>query len=113
MVNNAQSQLLPIEIGRHARGSQLSQEDYGKAVGLSQQSISIRVQAARVADTTDTTRVVDADRWRHLAEIHAAPEWMWPTLVGTLLTEEGDTPPSVDSIRKTVKPLRHLLIVGG
>ena len=75
---NAQGELHPLEVGLHALRSGLTQEAYGKAIGLSQDSISIRVKAGRVASTT---RVVIPDRWRHLAEIHAAPAWLWPALV--------------------------------
>jgi hypothetical protein len=73
--------------GKHALGSGLSQELYGKQMGLSQDSISLRLRAARVLESILTTCVVKpdlADRWRNLAEIHAAPRWLWRHLVGSV-----------------------------
>jgi hypothetical protein len=77
-LNNAQGELSPLEVGLHALHSGLSQTEYGKQMGLSQDSISLRMRAAKVADTT---RVVNGDLWRHLAEIKSAPEWLWRTSV--------------------------------
>ena len=30
------------------------------------------------------------DRWRHLAEIHAAPPWLWSALVEAMLPNKDD-----------------------
>lgn len=86
-LNNAQGELHPLEVGMHALKSGFSQAVYGKQMGLSQQSISLRSAAAAVAVVALTTHVVAdlADRWRHLAEIHAAPRWLWKALVGALI----------------------------
>ena len=59
--------LHPLKVGLHALGSGKTQEAYGNAMGLSQPSINIRIKAARVAKIT---RVIDPNRWRHLAELH-------------------------------------------
>ena len=36
---------------------------------------------------------------KHLAEIHAAPDWLWPALVGKLVSSEGMT---VEAVRRLV-----------
>jgi hypothetical protein len=84
---NAQGELSELEVGLHALGSGLSQTAYGEQLKLSQQSVAIRVNAARVAETTVTTRVVDPKLWRHLAELHPAPKWLWRSLVSRLVSE--------------------------
>ncbi len=55
---------------------------------LSHDSVSIRIKAARVADSLSTD--VESDlpkRWRALSEIHAAPKWLWPALVSRLVAK--------------------------
>ena len=38
-------------------------------------------RAAKAADICGHMATKDPDHWRHLAEIHAAPKWLWPALV--------------------------------
>jgi hypothetical protein len=61
--------------------------------------------AAKVAEECSTTRVVTdlAHRWRHLAEIHAAPRWLWHALVSAML----DGSWTVEATRKSRKRERH------
>jgi hypothetical protein len=33
---------------------------------------------------------VHPDRWRHLAEIHAAPEWLWSALTAAMLPSKDE-----------------------
>jgi ParB-like chromosome segregation protein Spo0J len=94
-LNNAQGELSPLEVGLHTLHSGLSQTEYGKQMGLSQPSISIRMRAAEVADIT---RVINADSWRHLAEIHAAPRWLWRALVAQMVADGW----TVEATRKAV-----------
>jgi len=39
--------------------------------------------------------------WRHLAEVHAAPEWCWPALVAHILREDA----TVEKVRQIVASL--------
>jgi hypothetical protein len=76
---NAQGELHPLEVGLHALHSGLSVRDYAQRVGLAHPSIVVRRHAGEVV-----TRVIigiTPDRWRHLAEIHASLQWLWPALV--------------------------------
>jgi protein gp37/ParB-like chromosome segregation protein Spo0J len=95
-LNNAQGELCELEVGLHALGSPLKQEDYGKQLNLSQPSIAYRVHAARVAEHCDITRVIDPDKWRHLAEIHAAATWAWDALAKAMVEKKW----SVDVTKK-------------
>jgi hypothetical protein len=89
---NAQGELHPLEVGLHALGSGLSIRDYAKAQGRKPGSIQDRVEAAKVANTCrDIPTISLIDRWSHLAEIHAAPRWLWPALVAELVADEKQT----------------------
>lgn len=47
-------------------------------------TLTDRIKAARVMTHM---RHMDgaSDKWRHLAEIHAAPQWLWRALVAALV----------------------------
>lgn len=116
---NAQSELLPIEVGFHQLGSNMTVRDYAAKVGVKEQTLSDRVHAARVVthvrdswvtafDGTPVAQMEALDRLhgeigrnclRHLASIHTAPEWVWPALVRGLMENEW----SVDATQKVVK----------
>ena len=83
---------------------------YAKAVGRPQQSVQLEVHAAEVYRevTTYVVTLVPTDRPRHLAEVHAAPQWLWPALVhamvGAPATESSKEikPWTVEQTRATV-----------
>jgi hypothetical protein len=54
---------MALALGLHALHSGLSQTEYGKQMDLSQDSISLRMRAAKVADTTPVVNG-DGDLWR-------------------------------------------------
>jgi hypothetical protein len=79
--------LHPLEVGLHALRSGLEPKAYSEAVGKPRTSIQTKVSAARVASETHVSLTDDVmDRWRHLAEIHAAPPWIWHALVDAMLS---------------------------
>lgn len=118
VLNNAQSELHPLEVGMHALKSGLSIRDYAKKIGAHEAIIQKQVQAARVvvhmydqwsgffagppeemiAAIEELGGEKGKEYWRCLAEIHAAPSWAWRVLVEALL-EEGWT---VEATRKQV-----------
>jgi ParB/RepB/Spo0J family partition protein len=87
---NTQSELSEIEIGRHAKESGYTQTEYSKTVGKSQQSVSLWIKAADVYHTCGTEHPDLSASWRNLAEIHAAPKWIWAALVEKMV-EDGWT----------------------
>lgn len=101
-LNNAQGELSPLEVGMHALGSGLSQREYAERAGLAKTTLQDRWQAAGVATMCTHMRAADlADRWRHLAELHVAPSWLWPALV-TKMVERSWT---VEAARKAAGAL--------
>lgn len=109
---NAQGELTALERGMHALGATekgkhgQSVKAYAGAVGRAPQTVALEVQAARVAaevsTRVETSEIVE--KHRHLAEIHAAPRWLWPALVERLVTE-GLT---VEATRKVVADLKDV-----
>jgi hypothetical protein len=71
-------------LGAVEKGSKLgkSLKAYSEAIGRPNSSVDIELRAARVAVAVsarvETARLVESHR--HLAEIHAAPTWLWPAL---------------------------------
>jgi hypothetical protein len=71
------------EKGKHGK----SISAYAEAVGRNQAIVQREVYAAEVyreVMSRDITSV-PTDQPRHLAEIHAAPQWLWPALVHAMV----------------------------
>jgi hypothetical protein len=85
VLNNAQGELTPLEIGVHALGSGLTQRAYAEKVGLSQTTLVHRWQAATVMKVWSHMGADIADRWRHLSEVHSAPQSLWSALVAEIV----------------------------
>jgi ParB/RepB/Spo0J family partition protein len=93
---NAQSGLTALEYGLHAlrvteKHSKLGKSinAYAAAIGRPRQSVEMEVYAAEVYRAVATRGAsAPTDRPRHLAEIHAAPEWLWAALVAAMLPTE-------------------------
>jgi ParB-like nuclease domain len=83
--SNSQGELTALERGGHALHSGMEIKAYAESVGRARQTVDMEVQAARVADAVLHVQHDLADRWRCLREIHAAPYWLWPSLVPALL----------------------------
>jgi hypothetical protein len=76
-LNNAQGELHPLEVGLHALGfieAGGTARSYAEHLGdrKKEDSIGLRVHAAKVVRHVSDGQD-HRDRWRHLAEIHAAP----------------------------------------
>src|SRR6516162_7235383 len=52
--------------------------EYARRTGGASSTISDKLRGAEVC-THVRTDIDFRDRWRHLAEIHAAPAWLWRT----------------------------------
>jgi hypothetical protein len=64
----------------HALHSGMELLAYAKQTGQGRRSTETRVYAARVATKACPDIGVLRNYWSHLAEIHAAPQWLWPAL---------------------------------
>jgi hypothetical protein len=99
---NNQGELTPLEIGLHVlravplgkagSGKKGGLSAYARKIGKTQQYISQIRDAAEVAlACKSTTQVVDLlNKTKHLSELHAADESLWPVLVQSLLTFKKD-----------------------
>jgi hypothetical protein len=54
---------------------------YAEVSGKAQTTMRNKLMAWRVAAESHVGFEKVRDCWRNLAEIHAAPEWLWPALV--------------------------------
>lgn len=102
-LNNAQGELSALERGVHALNSGLGVREYASRAGLSPGYVTTMRQGAEVFARANTDADL-SDKTRHLAEIHAAPSWLWSALVARLIEKEW----SVDVTRKAVKALSDL-----
>lgn len=102
VLNTAQGELQPLDVGLHARNRGLSIREYAKRTGEKPHNIRPRIASAKGIPPcrhipTESAR----GRWLCLAEIHAAPHWAWPAVVEKLLEEEWP----VEATRKQVGPV--------
>ncbi len=102
VLNNAQGELSPLEIGMHALHSGLTIRDYAKGSGIAENTVGSRVKAARVASVTD---IGDAEKWSQLIEVHSAPRWLWRALVAAGASSDGWT---VEAARKSAQSVKDL-----
>lgn len=84
---NTQSELHPLEEGLHSLRSGKSQSQYARETGKTRENIKLRENSAKVYESG---RCLPEWRkwWSNLAEIHAAPEWLWPAMAARMV--EGD-----------------------
>ena len=83
---NTQSELHALEEGKHAAESGMDLKAYAERAGQARQSLQHKVYGWRVLATVphmghDAAR----ENWRNLAEIHAAPKWLWSALVARMV----------------------------
>jgi ParB-like chromosome segregation protein Spo0J len=88
VLENTQSELHPLEEGLHALKSGMSGSEYARRIGKPQPTVAFRIQAARVAAAISYEIAALRPFWRGLAEIHAAPEWLWPALAGEMAAKK-------------------------
>ena len=83
---NTQSELHPLEEGKHAAESGLSLREYAERSGRGKSDTDRKKSAAVVfAACPHVGTSAAKEGWRNLAEIHAAPEWLWPALVARMV----------------------------
>lgn len=58
---------------------------YTEAAGKARSTLKDKLHAYRVLSVAHVRHEDIRDSWRNLAEIHAAPRWLWPALVARML----------------------------
>ena len=76
------------ELGKHAAQSGMDLKAYAEASGKVYQTLVKKLWAWRVVSVIHVDNENAQDNWRNLAQIHAAPNWLWKALVAVML----DTP---------------------
>ena len=82
---NTQSELHPLEEGKHAAQSGMDLKSYAERAGKNGRTLHDKVKAWRVLANVHVHIESARDAWRNLAEIHAAPKWLWRAMVETML----------------------------
>jgi hypothetical protein len=118
VTSNSQSELTPLERGIHALGATekgrkngSSVKAYASAIGRPERSVTREVAAARVAASL-LEKIASSPSWRtaldtifgHMAEVHAAPKWLWPALVERLVADGW----TVEATRKQSERLKAM-----
>ena len=86
-VCNTQSELHPLEEGKHAAQSGMDLKAYAEASGKGYQGLYYKQRGYAVYHVVNEDHKDAQDNWRNLAEIHAAPNWLWKALVAEMLEQ--------------------------
>lgn len=104
---NTQSELHPLEEGKHAAESGMDLKAYAEAAGKAQTTLRNKLMAYRVATESHVGFTHVRDSWRNLAEIHVAPQWLWPAMVQKMVEGEwtvATTRQQVANVKETKAP---------
>ena len=82
---NTQSELHPLEEGKHAAESGMDLKAYAERAGKDRSTLARKVMAWRVLAVCHVAHTEVSECWRNLAEIHAAPQWLWSALVQQMI----------------------------
>lgn len=85
---NTQSELHPLEEGKHAAESGMELKAYAERAGKVRTTLSTKVAAWRVMSVTNVSHDNARDQWLGLSSIHSAPPWLWSALVGKMLEKQ-------------------------
>jgi protein gp37 len=83
---NTQSELHPLEEGKHAAESGMDLKAYAAASGKKYATVIDKAQAWEVLNSWDVPTDLPTD-WMHYRYIHAAPSWLWGALVEKMTSE--------------------------
>ena len=87
---NTQSELHPLEEGKHAAESGMDLKAYAEASGKVRGTLKDKVLSWRVFCAVGDVPHEVRKSWTNLSEIHAAPNWLWSALVKQMV-ESGWT----------------------
>lgn len=99
---NTQSELHPLEEGKHAAESGLDLKAYAERAGKAHTTMKYKAMAYRVACESHVRLDDLRDSWRCLAEIHAAPRWAWAALASVSVERSW----TVEQTRKHVSAFK-------
>jgi hypothetical protein len=82
---NTQSELHAREEGKHAAESGMDLKAYAERAGKNEKTLHTKPRAFRVLANLHVEIDAPRENWRNLAEIHAAPEWLWSAMGGRMV----------------------------
>jgi ParB/RepB/Spo0J family partition protein len=97
---NTQSELHPLEEGKHAAQSGMDLKSYAERAGKKYDALHQRLRAWRVLHVSNVNHEVIRDSWRNLAEIHAAPNWLWSELVKQMIESSWTVVVTRDKVKQ-------------
>lgn len=97
---NTQSELHPLEEGKHAAESGMDLKAYAEASGKERKNLQNKLHAWRVLSVSHMGHAEVADSWRNLAEIHAAPNWLWSALVKQMIESSWTVQLTRDKVKQ-------------
>ena len=74
-----------MEEGKHAAESGMDLKAYAERAGKGYRTLYDKLRAYSVLAVLHVQNTDLRDSWRNLAEIHAAPEWLWSGLVKAMV----------------------------
>jgi len=96
---NTQSELHPLEEGKHAAQSGMDLKSYAERAGKGYQGLYYKQRAFSVYHVVNGKSEM-RDSWRNLSEIHAAPQWLWPDMVFAMLEGKWTVAVTRDQVAK-------------
>jgi len=97
---NTQSELHPLEEGKHAAESGMDLKGYAEKAGKNEKTLHTKLRAWRVLANLHVEINQARDSWRNLAEIHAAPEWLWSALVKQMIESSWTVQLTRDKVKQ-------------
>lgn len=97
---NTQSELHPLEEGKHAAESGMDLKAYAEASGKAYKALYNKSTAFRVAAVSHVGIGAVAECWRNLAEIHVAPQWLWSALVKQMIESSWTVVVTRDKVKQ-------------
>jgi hypothetical protein len=93
-----QSELHPLEEGKHAAESGMDLKAYATAASKKYTTLATKRQAWDVFGVTNVRNAGLPDDWVSFSIIHAAPQWLWGGSV------DRDQPPDVRRVHTAGEP---------
>ena len=105
---NTQSELHPLEEGKHAAESGMDLKAYAERAGKARTTLADKLKAWRVLSVTHVRHEDITDSWRNLAEIHAAPKWLWAALVEKMIEDAWTVQTTREKVGKVKDVIEQL-----
>jgi len=97
---NTQSELHPLEEGKHAAESGMDLKAYVEKSGVKYATAYNKVRAWRVAAVCEIANDVAKANWNQLIEVHGAKQWLWSALVQQMIESSWTVAVTRDKVKQ-------------